>query len=205
MSTSQVNRTVRNLKDGKPQHIIVYGTSLTAGGAWVEQVRAVLETRFPGLARITNSGKGAMWSGWGVDNLDERVVRLKPDAVIMEFGMNDAYLPYATTTEMCCLNLTKMIDRILAAHPECEIILWTTNECIGKHRETRPKLEEYYQVYREVAAERGLRFVDLYPEWVQILKNDPDAFNRYVPDGIHPRELGSEKVTTPAILAALGV
>ena len=199
------SRCVLNLEAGKPQHVVTYGTSLTAGGAWVGLLRAALEERYPGLATVTNSGAGAMWSQWGVENLRERVVEKRPDVLVVEFSVNDAYLPYDTSIEVSRLNLEYIVDRTLAAHPDCEIVLMTMNPCIGEHFEQRPRIEEYYQVYRDVARERGLLLIDHYPNWRPILDGDKEAFGRYVPDGLHPGPLGCEKVVLPAILAGLGL
>ena len=64
------SQLVKNLKAGKPQTVVTYGTSLTAGGAWVRQLDAALKARWPGQATVVNSGAGGMWSTWGVENLE---------------------------------------------------------------------------------------------------------------------------------------
>jgi hypothetical protein len=64
---------VAKLKANQPQTVVTYGTSLTSGGAWVDQVRDALTTQYPGLCTVINSAQGAMWSKWGVDNLATRV------------------------------------------------------------------------------------------------------------------------------------
>jgi lysophospholipase L1-like esterase len=118
---------VKNLSSGKKQHLIVYGTSLTAGGAWVGQVKTALEKKFPGLLTVTNSAKGGMWSKWGVENLDEKVLKLKPDTVIIEFAINDAFAKYATPVDAAKKNLETMIERIQKENPAAEVILMTMN------------------------------------------------------------------------------
>jgi len=102
-------------------------------------------------------------------------------------------------------NLETMIDRILAANKSCEIILMVMNPPISFHLEQRPKIEDYYQMYRDVAKERKLLLVDHYVNWEPILKKDKALFNKYVPDGIHPGDEGCTKVITPAILKRLGI
>lgn len=194
---------IRNLSQGTHRHIVTYGTSLTEGGAWVNQLRAFLQAKFPGLVTVTNSGASAMGSDWGVENIEERVLRKNPDVVIMEFAINDAYLPYNTSPEQCRKNLETMIDRILARYPDCQIILMTMNPPIREHLEIRPRIEDYYQVYRDVAAERRFLLVDHYPAWKAVLDADLQTFLAYVPDGIHPGPLGCEKVIFPNLLAAL--
>ena len=198
-------KTIKNLEAGKHQHIVTHGTSLTAGGAWVIQVYQALNQRYyGGLVTITNSGVGASTSNKGMRRLEEWVLARNPDTVFIEFAINDAYEPYKPSPEKCRANLENMIDRILKHNPECEIIPMTTNPVVGKAAEVRPHLEDYYQVYREVAKERGLLLIDHYPAWKKILEEARATFDKYIPDGLHPGELGCRKVITPAILRAMG-
>ena len=194
---------VSNLKTSKPQTIVTYGTSLTAGGAWVKQLQGALNKKFPGLAKVVNRGANSMWSKWGVDNLDKRVIEYKPDAVFIEFAINDAFLKYATTVEAARRNLETMIDRTLKAQPQCQVILMTMDPPVGVHLERRPKIEEYYEMYREVAKQRKLLLIDHEPNWQKILREDRATFDKYVPDGIHPNALGCEKVILPQLLKSL--
>lgn len=199
------SQLVSNLAAGKPQTVVTYGTSLTAAGAWVGQLRKALDVKYPGQAKVINSAKSGMWSKWGVDNLEKRVIANQPDTVLIEFAMNDAFLKYKTSVAEARSNLTNMIDRILTAKVDTEIILMTMNPPIGKHLEQRPKIEEYYQMYREVANERKLLLVDHYPNWKPILDKYPALYTKCVPDGIHPGPEGCTQVITPALLKALGI
>lgn len=199
------SRLVSNLEAGRKQTVVAYGTSLTAGGAWVEQLSAELGRRFPGQVTVINSGQGGQYSGWGVSNLQSRVLDKQPDAVFIEFSINDAYLPYSTTVAQARSNLETMADRILASKASCEIILMAMNPPIREHLAQRPKIEVYNQMYREVAAQRHFLLIDHYPNWQKILKTEPQRFNRYVPDGIHPNAEGCQAVITPSILHALGM
>ncbi len=79
------------------------------------------------------------------------------------------------------------------------------NPPIGIHLERRPKIEEYYQMYRIVAKVRKLLLIDHAPNWEKILEEDPGLFNKYVPDGIHPGPAGCEMVITPQIIKSLGL
>ena len=196
---------VTALAANRPQTLVTYGTSLTAGGAWVKQLQQALDAQFPKLATILNSGQGAMWSDWGVKNLDTRVLAKKPDAVIIEFSINDAYLPYAMPTAVSRQNLETMITRIRAALPRCEIILMVMNPPIGVHLERRPKITDYEQVYRDVAKEQTLRLIDHAPAWQTVLKKGEPEYLKLVPDGIHPNAPGCAEILTPALRHHLGL
>ena len=196
---------ITNLEAGKPQVIVTYGTSLTAGGDWVAQLGAALEKKFPKIVTLVNSAQGAMWSKWGVENLDTRVISKKPDAVFIEFSINDAYLEYKTSVENARENLEAMIDRTLAALPKCEIILMVMNPPTGEHLERRPKISDYEQVYRDVAKARGLRLIDHSSNWQTVLKSGDTQWKALVPDGIHPNAAGAQQVIIPQLLKSIGL
>ena len=168
------SRLVANLESGKQQTVVTYGTSLTDGAPWVPELQAALERSYPGKAKVVNSGKGAKWSGWGVTNLDEGVILKNPDTVLMEWTINDAYLPFNTSVQQARSNLVNMIDRILKPNANCEIILMVMNPPVGVHLERRPKIKDYNQMYRDVANERKFLLIDHYPNWEKILKDDPE-------------------------------
>ena len=201
----EVSRLSRNLEEGRRQTVVVYGTSLTAAGAWVGQFREELDRRYPGRAVVINSGKSAMWSKWGVDNLENRVIAKHPDAVVIEFTINDAYLPYKTSVAQARTNLVSMTERVLAANPECEIILMVMNPPTGVHLERRPDIASYNQMVRDVARERRFLLIDHYPAWERILTTDAKTFTLYVPDGLHPGAEGCRTIITPGLLSGLGM
>jgi len=199
------SRLVANLRAGRPQTVVAYGTSLTAEGEWVRQMAEALEAAFPGLATVVNSGRSGASSDWGTANLDSRVLAWRPDTVLIEFAVNDARLDDTVSLARARGNLEAMIDRILSAGPGTEIILMTMNPPAGSSLLRRPRYRDYYEVYREVAGERGLPLIDHTRNWERILETDPGLFRRYVPDGIHPGPEGCAAVITPKILEALGI
>lgn len=196
---------VGNAVAGKHQTVVVYGTSLTSlpWSTWTQNVERAFEERNPGRTTFINSAKGGMWSTWGVENLEKRVIGKKPDVVIIEFGINDAYLEYETSVNLARSNLEEMIDRILASNGRCEIILMTMNPPVDVHLERRPNIDGYYDMYRDVAGERRLLLIDHHLAWMKILKSDRELFDRYVPDGIHPGPEGCAVVIAPGVLKAL--
>lgn len=199
---------VRNLTAGKPQTIVYYGTSLTAAGAWTRLLTESLKAKFPGQVTAHNTGGPGMHSGWGVSNLEQRVLSHKPDVVFLEFSVNDSVARFRFSPEQARNNLTKMIDRIQAALPGCEIILQTMNPVIDRPEGDsgwRPKLSVYQDVYREVAAERGLMLIDHMPAWTRLLETDEKRFRDYVPDGLHPDESGYQQIVMPELRRKLGL
>lgn len=194
---------IKNLEAGKKQHLVTYGTSLTAGGAWVGQLRELLAKKYGDKITVTNSAQSGMWSKWGLEHLDERVLKKNPDAILIEWAINDAFLEYKTSVEQAQKNLEAMMDRILKQNPACEIILMTMNPPTKVHLERRPEIEKYYQMYRDVAKARKLRLIDHEPNWKAVFDKDKASFEALVPDGIHPNAKGCETVILPALTAGL--
>ena len=128
-----------------------------------------------------------------------------PYAVFIEFAINDAFVKYDTSPAEAQRNLETMIGRILKAQRPCQIILMKMDRPIGVHLESRPKIVEYYEVYRQVAKERKLLLIDHEPNWQKMLQQEKDTFAKYVPDGIHPNALGCENVILPQLLQSLNL
>ena len=197
---------VTNLEAGKKQVIVAYGTSLTAGGAWVGQLKGVLDKRFPGQATVINSGGSGQWSEWGVKHLDQKVIQKKPDTVFIEFSINDSVERFKGSVEIAKTNLETMIERISKSNPECEIILMTMtpgNKYPQGHRSYRKDIDAHYEMYRTFTKEKRLLLIDHDPNWKKLQRENETLFLEYVPDTIHPTAKGCSKVVTPVILTAL--
>ena len=202
------SRLVRNLDSGKKQVVVAYGTSLTQGGAWVAQLAGALNEKYPGLATVVNSGGSGRWSDWGVKNVDAMVVQKKPDAVFIEFAINDSVARFNCTVDRARTNLVTMITAIQKGNPDCEIVLMTMtpgDKHPEGHASHRRNINAYYDMYRAVAKERGFILIDHYPTWKALQAKDNTRFTQYVPDSIHVSAAGCSEVITPAILKALGI
>lgn len=212
---------VDNLKAGKEQTVVCYGTSLTATGQWVADLGKWLNTLDPaGKARATvhKVGLSGQASQTGLNNLQGKVIKLKPDTVIIEFAMNDAYhgpnygpkhADYGMTPEKSAANLSQMIEEIRTALPETEIIIqtmnsvWDSPQGSGMSAKTRPDLAEYYEGYRKVAKKYNLPVIDHYKNWEKLRENDFDLYKKYIRDGTHPTPEGSTAITFPEVKKVL--
>jgi acyl-CoA thioesterase-1 len=205
-AASAQTQLIKNLQAGKPQILVIYGTSLTAGAgghAWVDAVAADLNGKYHNNLTVYNAAKSAMWSTWGVQHLEDSVISKKPDAVLIEFSMNDAFLRYNTNRALAELNLNYMIDRIKLFNPDCEIILQTMDIALDKHAAERPELNSYYDLYRQIAKKRKLLLIDHYPHWKAILDKGKEEYLKYVPDGLHPDPDGARKIIAPYVVEKL--
>lgn len=201
------SRFVQKLAAGLSQRMLVYGTSLTANGAWPAQVLAGLNTTWPGLTTLINRGGSGETSVWGVANLDSQVIAAAPDVVFIEFSVNDAVARFGISLAQARANLDTILNGIRTALPNCEIILQVTNPVIGRPQGDdgwRPNLEHYQQIYRDAAERDNLLLIDHHPAWQALLDSGEAEFLTLVPDGLHPVAAGEESYMTPVILQRIG-
>jgi|GEM_PF-3305476 len=208
-------RFVAALKEGWPQKIVCYGTSLTVlSSNWVDGLQETLDARWPGLATVVNSGLSGQNSATGLAQVQTKVVAKNPDAVLIEFSMNDAAdnLNKGKTAEQALAdaesNLKAIIAAILAGNPDCEIILETMNDYVavpGSGLSNRTGLADHAAMYRRVAAENGYLLIDHWPKWQEVLAKGEEYYISLVPDGVHPNAQGSTLVTLPNLLRTLGI
>ncbi len=198
----------RNLEAGKPQTVIVYGTSLTHGGAWTGATKRWFDQTYPDKVKFFNSGSPGQNSDWGVANLKTKVLDHRPDLVILEFSYNDAHDKFNMPVEQGAANLRKMIEMIRSQDPDAAVVLQTMN--IGWDAPNgngslshRPDLEQYNDNYRKLAGEMSLPLLDHYVAWKRQKESDAKTYQCYVPDGTHPSAEGSLAVTWPAVKAWL--
>jgi acyl-CoA thioesterase-1 len=203
------SQLIRNLRAGQSQTVVTYGTSLTRPAEWPEQLAAWFEAEFPGQAQVINRGIASMSSPEALARLDTLVLSQNPDTVFLEFAVNDALADRNISLQQSRDNLNTMIDRILADGPAREIILMTMNPAwdspLGSHATFRPNLAQYYQGYRDVAADRGLLLIDHYPNWVNLRDANLSLFEQFIPDGVHPTAEALRQVVTPEITRAMTI
>jgi len=207
-------RFLHDLKSGKKVTIVTMGTSLTAGaGSWPDvMLKDWLDQQWPGQVTVFNEAVSGSASSAGPGDQSglavlPKVIAHQPDVVFIEFAINDAYLPYNISVANSQNNVGTMIEAILAARPKAEVILQTMNSIKDKpdikHSSVRPELPAYYQGYRDVAKKRKLLLVDNFSNWLQIMNESPEVFDRLVPDGIHPAADGYRQVLLPQLQATL--
>ena len=175
-----------DLKAGYDVNTMFIGTSLTDlpyGMSWPTELYMKIWNKYQGRELLSNRAISSTNSGSGKANIDGWVASDNPDVVFIEYGINDATgLAYDVVKS----NLDYILSSILTNNPNADIIFQTMNNCTGNNLSDRPKLEDYYQLYRDYAAFRGYHLIDNYPIWKKLYDTNPSLWNTYVPDGIHP-------------------
>lgn len=197
-----------NLRAGKAQTVVLYGTSLTAGGAWAVATKEWFAEHFADKATVINSAGPGQNSQWGLANLNERVLAHQPDLVLIEFSYNDAHEKFKLTVEQAAKNLDATVRGIKAKRPTCDIVLQVMNanwdgNSDKKPMSSRPLLTAFNDNYRAYAKANQLPLIDHFPAWQQLKEKDETKFHTYVPDGTHPTKEGSLAVTWPGVKALL--
>lgn len=200
--------TFANLRAGKAQTVVLYGTSLTHGGEWAVATKTWFAERFADKATVINSAGPGQNSQWGVANLNERVLAHQPDLVLMEFSYNDAHEKFKLTVEQAAKNLDAMVRSIRSKRPSCDIVLQVMNAnwdgtSDKRPMSSRPQLTAFNDNYRAFAKANHLPLLDHFPAWQALKDKDPERFHAFVPDGTHPTKAGSLAVTWPAVKAML--
>lgn len=155
--------------------------------------------------KIINAAKGGMDSRWGLANVGNRVIRKQPDAVFIEFTINDALRASLLSVRESRSNLQTMVGLIRAARPGCEIIVMIMNPPTGQPLAQRPRFQDYAAGYRQAANKNHWRLIDFSSTWQQLIKRQPAQWNAYTPDGLHPNKQASREVILPKLLKEIGV
>lgn len=204
------------LDRGESLTISAIGTSLTAtsNSTWFGKMGEWLNTKYPGKVTLDNEaigGSASSHTAWFANDVSGLGVQLpaalthNPDAIFIEFAINDASTDVKIPLDLSKQNLQTMIDRINAwaatKNKTVDIIIQTmSNDPLNTYR---PELSAYEQGYRDVAGANHLLLIDHFPTWVNLYNNDPATWHDYVPDHVHPGPLGTQNVILPEIQRSL--
>jgi acyl-CoA thioesterase-1 len=193
-----------NLAAEKKQTVIVYGTSLTAGGEWTREMKRWFDKRYPKQVKFLNSGGSGMNSDWGLENLEDKVLTHSPDLVFIEFSYNDAAEKFKLSTDKAARNLDGIVAGIQKRNHQATVVLqimnlpWDAPNGKGS-KSSRPKLDDFNAIYLAAAKTKGLPLLNHWVTWTKLMKDDPDNYHSSVPDGSHPNKEASLAVTWPAL------
>jgi len=131
---SQLPRLTEKLRDKRPVTIVALGDSITLGidtsgyrmkppymPTWPElAVRQLKKNTRNDRITLYNAALGGMTSEWGRDNAKDAVASLKPDLVLIAFGMNDFW---SVSPDQFRNNVAETIKNVLKKTPKAEFVL----------------------------------------------------------------------------------
>lgn len=172
--------------------IVAFGDSITASGAWFANAEKTY-----GIT-VVNKAVGG-WNSKDGRNAFASALALKPDVLLLSFGMNDSardmakYVPLETYLE----NMRYMIEK--AQDSGARVILVIENPIGEEDYYTRHDREvfapfggisafylQYVEAARELAQECGLVVMDMH----RIFSEDGRSLDVLLADGVHPSAQG---------------
>jgi lysophospholipase L1-like esterase len=173
---AQLPKTRQKLRAGATVRIVAFGDSITAGGdasepnlIFWERWAAALRMKYPrAIIETTNGATGGDATVQGLQRLEEKVLRQKPDLVVIGFGMNDHNREgYGVPLDTFGANLRAMIDRI-RADTGAEIVLFSAFPPNPKWHFGSHNMEAYADATERAAREEGCAFADVYHYWMSL-------------------------------------
>jgi acyl-CoA thioesterase-1 len=200
VQSSQANllpRTREKLQSGQKLTLVAFGDSITAGGEatrpeliYWQRWAGSLRKKYPGAQiKAINGATGGDTTVNGLARLDEKVIKQKPDLVLIAFGMNDHNIAgFGVPLEAFAANLKTMIDRI-RQNTDAEVILVSAFPPNPKWHFGSLRMEQYALATEQVAREKNCAYADVYHNWQTIaaLKMPEDLLGNNIN---HPNDFG---------------
>ena len=187
--------TRAKLREGKEVKIVAFGDSITAGGdasrpelifwrRWSDG----LQQKYP-AARVTavNGATGGDSTVQGLQRLEAKVLREKPDLVLVGFGMNDHNVG-GVPIDRFEANLKRMIE-LIRSEAGAEVVLLSAFPPNPKWKFGSHRMAEYALATERVAREGGCAFADVFTNWQTLAarKKPEDLLGNNIN---HPNDFG---------------
>ena len=205
---SAQTQLVKDLKKGKDRTLVIYGTSIAKLGnglLWVKEVGDVLNKKYANHLTVLNKGGSGRNSEWATVNINDSVLVNNPDAVIIEFSVNDAVDRFDISPDQSVKNTQYLIDQIKKQNPKAEVILMVVaSNPIGEAKSKRTDLGAYIKKYHELAKSNKLQLINFEPIWDKMIKEKGEKeMRRYLHDGVHSTKKGALEIIAPTVIDSL--
>ena len=184
----------------KAMIIAAFGTSLTHQAGWLKPLEEELTRCLEAPVRILDFGRAGASSEWGVTAVEE-VIRSGADVILIEFSNNDASWRKGVSLQRSRENIRQIVRAIEEGQPEAKIFLMTMSPAFGLRGWIRLRLDAYYDLYRLLAGELGVGYIDNRQSWRNLTK---DQLTSGIPDGEHPLPELAARILVPTIARAIG-
>ena len=190
-------RTHKKLESGQKLTLVAFGDSITAGGEatrpeliywqrWADSLHA----KYPRAEiKAINGATGGDTTVNGLARLDDKVIKQKPDLVLIAFGMNDHNIPgFGVPLDAFAANLKTMVDRI-RQNTDAEIVLVSTFSPNPKWHFGSHRMEQYALATEQVAREKSCAYADVFRNWdaMVVRKKTEDLLGNNIN---HPNDFG---------------
>jgi len=185
-------KTLKKLNSGEEVIIAAFGDSLTYGWmterGYLDYLKSMLKKKFPGSSfRLINRGVPGDTAKDGLRRIDNDVISIKPDLVLIQFALNDAYTGF--TTGEFRENIDSLISKIRET-TSSEIALLTSVPLLDPY-ENKTALEFYRKII-ESGDKNNIPVVCVHRYWETKISSGIMHSLLVQGDGIHPTEKGYE-------------
>jgi lysophospholipase L1-like esterase len=184
----------------KPMIVVALGTSLTHSGGWIKPLEKQLTECLGRPVNVLDFGRDGATSDWGVSVVGE-VIRAQPDVILIEFAVNDAAWFKGFSLRHSQENVKKIVRAVREVRLPVKTFLMTMSPSFGPRAWIRPQMEAYYEVYKVVADELDIGYIDNLANWKNLAK---DELGAGIPDGLHPLPEVAARILVPTIAGAIG-
>ncbi|MEO6136549.1 MAG: SGNH/GDSL hydrolase family protein [Ginsengibacter sp.] len=200
--------------------IVAFGNSTTAERSTISQVFA---QRLPALLKqkdipafVINAGIPGSHSGHrfendvfkiphALDRFETEVLNKMPDLVIINFGINDAYIDAKVKNGLSRIPLKQFVSNMTLMTEALQkrniaVLLVVPNPLGDKYPEFQnERLNQYKKTIRKLAKTHQTGFCDIDGLFRKFEKENKQSFDSLLLDGVHPNDKGHELIA--ALLA----
>ena len=171
---------------GRSLKIVAFGDSFTYGWmvsrGYLDFLRDMLRQEYPECSvSILNRGMPGDTAENGLYRLTSHVLDEDPDLVLIQFGLNDAYLGYSP--DVYRKNILSMVERI--RNDTCARVLLLTSNYLPDERENR-MAEDFYRRLTDISREQDVPVVPVHEYWREKVNNGTDHDSLVQGDRVHP-------------------
>jgi len=167
--------------------IVVRGGSVAAGygveRGYVDILKSFCRQR---NHEIINRSRAGDTSFDGVNSFDDDIDPLKPDLLMIHFGIDDAFFPvYRSEFKENLVHIIRRADKRF--HPDIVLVM---SHLLDNPRE-REAVDIYHRAIREVASDLGCTMIPIHTYWAGYLsQNGLEPTDLLMQDSRYPNERG---------------
>lgn len=188
MTNSTLIELRKQMKSGKKTKIICYGNSITYGFPIQEQsvhlpypqtLEVLLQNKYKNrLIQVVNEGHPGWRSDHAVSKIEELVLTQKPHAILLDFGINDAYSDF---TEVYFKK--KMTELVKSAKKEGALVIILSPTPINTNKSN--VVRGYIPILEAIAKEQKVLYFDLHNAILKRTIKEKKKLSDILPDNIH--------------------
>jgi lysophospholipase L1-like esterase len=184
-------KTISKLKSGDDAVLVALGDSLTygwmVGKGYLDFFKEMLRKQYPqSRFSLVNRGVPGDTAEGGLCRIDSDVLDSKPDCVLVQFALNDAFS--GCSPEDYRRNIEEIIARVRGGS-SAEIVL-VTSVYLGEDRYNDMIEERYYGTLEDLAWIRKTSIARVHALWKKKVEEGVDFRSLVQFDLVHPTEEG---------------